>query len=243
VESRAATTLARALQRHDRISAEEQRILGELPWRIKEFAVRSEIVKAGSQPSDCCMILEGFAARAQYLGDGKRQLTALHIPGDFVDLHSFTLKTMDHSVMALNRCLIALVGHEAIGRVTEVSPHLTRLFWMSTNVDAAIQRAWIVRLGQLSSEGHMAHLLCEIYLRLKAVDLASEWSFELPITQTELADFMGRSTVHVNRTLQALRTRRLVSWDKARVQILNWERLQKVASFDATYLNLVRKPR
>lgn len=243
MQKRAASTLVRALLRHDDVSAEEIAILEQLPWRVREFSDETEIVKEGFEVTECCMVLEGFAARAQYLGNGKRQLTALHIPGDFVDLHSFTLKIMDHSVIALSRCVMAFVNHESMLRVTEISPHLTRLLWLGTNVDAAIQRAWIVCLGRLSSEGHMAHLLCETYLRLKSVDRATEWAFDLPISQIELADFMGLSTVHVNRTLQGLRNRGLVSWDKSRVQILNWKRLQDIASFDATYLNLVKKPR
>ena len=187
--------------------------------------------------------MEGFAARYKLLASGKRQITAIHIPGDFVDLHSFTLKRMDHGIAALSACKIAVVPHEALHRITEEHPHLTRLLWLNTTIDGAIHRQTVVLLGRQDARGKLAHLVCELYVRLKTVREVDGLRFRLPVTQAELGDMLGLSTVHVNRTLQDLRGEGLLTWERADVEILDWERLCETAQFDPDYLNLTFEPR
>jgi CRP-like cAMP-binding protein len=231
------------LSRHDSISAEEERVLDGAVDRVESYRTGEDIVLQDSRPGESCLMLAGFSGRSQFLADGRRQLTAIHLPGDFVDLHSLLLKVMDHGVVALTDCQVARVPHERLRKISEEQPHLTRLLWLSTVVDAAIHRAWIVAMGRRSAVAQMAHFLCEIYLRLQAVELTDGRSFEFNITQGEIADMLGRSTVHVNRTLQFLRKKALVVWRGTRVTIEDWERLQEIADFDPTYLSLRKEPR
>ena len=142
----------RSLERRDSLSDDEIRTISELPSRPAVFTAGEEIVVEGSRLKESCLVTSGFAARSQSLRSGERQITAVHVPGDFVDLHSMLLKVMDHSVVALGPCKVAFVPHEAIRVVTETSPHLARMFWLSTVIDGAIQRTWITCLGRRSRE-------------------------------------------------------------------------------------------
>ena len=176
--------------------------------------------------------------RYKMLADGRRQILAFHTPGDIPDLHSLSLATMDHSVAALTRCRVAFIAHEHLRSVMDASPRIRNALSRDTEIDAAIFRAWITGMGQRSAYGHMAHLLCEMFTRLRAVGLTSDGSCDLPMTQEELGDALGLSTVHVNRTLQELREVGLVSWRGTRLAVLDWEALKQVGDFDPAYLHL-----
>lgn len=211
--------------------------------RTVAFRPDEDMVREGDRPTESKLLLEGFAARYKLLASGKRQITHIHVSGDFVDLHSFPLKRMDHGIVALSPCKVGIVPHEVIHRITQEHPHLTRLLWMNTAIDRAIHRQTIVVVGRQDARGKLAHLICELFLRLESVGLAEGRSFHLPITQAEIGDVLGLSTVHVNRTLQELRSGRLLRWERTAVEILDWERLCEVAEFNPDYLNLVHEPR
>ncbi len=231
------------LGRRDKLSEAEQQILETSAFTVRTFAAGEEIVAEGDSCDFSCLILEGWASRNKRLHDGRQQITAFHIVGDFVDLHSFLLKPMDHTVAAVTGCKMAMVKHSALREITENHPHLTRMLWLSTLIDAAIHREWLVTLGRLPAPAHLAHLICEMYLRLEAVGAAENHAFEFPVTQTLLADALGLSTVHVNRVVQELRREKLIAWRGARVSIPNFDRLKLFAEFDPTYLNLLVAPR
>jgi CRP-like cAMP-binding protein len=178
----------------------------------------------------------GFAGRIKSLPDGRRQILAIEVPGDFSDLHSFLLKKMDHSIEALSHCEIAKVPHTKLVDITERFPRLTRALWWDTAVDAAVQREWATSLGCRSAYEQIAHLLCELLIRLQAVGLADGNSYDLPITQERLGEAFGLSTVHVNRTLQALRRGQLIISEGGRITIPDVEALKEVAGFDPVYL-------
>ncbi|MGB3416137.1 MAG: Crp/Fnr family transcriptional regulator [Mesorhizobium sp.] len=233
----------RSISRRDNLSSREVALINALPKRIQTFLNGGEVVAEDSRPGESCMILKGFAARTHYSRDGSRQITALHAPGDFVDLHAYLLRVMDHGVVAIGRCDVAYVSYDTIRRVTEESPHLGRLFWLSTVIDAAIQRAWITCLGRRTAEQRMAHLFCELYLRLEAAGIATGNSFHLPLTQSQLADLLGLSVVHVNKRLQKLRSSRLIDWRGSVVVIRDFGDLARLAEFDPTYLSLRVEPR
>jgi CRP-like cAMP-binding protein len=141
----------RSLERRDSLSDDEIKTISDLPARPAVFTAGEEIVMEGSRPKNSCLVTAGFAARSQSLRSGERQITAVHVPGDFVDLHSMVLKVMDHSVVALGPCKVAFIPHENIKTVTEQNPHLARMFWLSTTIDGAIQRTWITCLGRRSA--------------------------------------------------------------------------------------------
>ena len=133
--------------------------------------------------------------------------------------------------------------HEALRQITEAHPHLGRLLSLQIAIDGAVHRQWLVMTGRAPAQTRFAHLLCELLLRLQAVGQAQDRRFHLPLTQQTLGDMLGISTVHVNRTLQDLRAEGLVTWNGGVVEILGWDRLQEIAEFDPTYLNLVHEPR
>jgi CRP-like cAMP-binding protein len=194
------------------------------------------MIREGDRPTESTVLLTGFAVRYSLLRNGKRQITALHVPGDFVDLHSFFIKKMDHAVMAITPCTVGGVSHEILRDISENYPHLARLLGVNIAVDGAIHRQWIVAMGRRSALEHAAHLLCELFLRLQVVGLTEGYSFKLPLTQAELGDTLGLSTVHVNRVLQELR-KDLITWRGETVVIEDWARLQELAEFDPTFLS------
>ena len=235
--------LVNALGGRDRLSAQDKALILSLPRRQRLFPKGAQLVVEHTRPTESCLIISGLVAREVFLSDGSRQISAIHVPGDFVDLHAFLLKLMDHSVVALTPCEAVFVPHGDLLRISEQSPHLTRLFWLSTVIDGAIQRAWIASMGRRSPRAHISHLLCEMYLRLGVAGLVENDAFDLPINQPDLADMLGLSLVHINRTLKELRQDNLFTWEGGRVVMRDYKQLAEVADFDPVYLNLIREPR
>lgn len=167
-------------------------------------------------------------------------MTQLSVAGDFLDLHSLLMKQIDHGVTAVTDCVTASLSHAHLTRIVEGYPHLARLLWLEIAVDGAIQREWFHRLARQDALGRMAHLFCELHARLEAVGLARQDGFELRLTQKDLADCLGLSTVHVNRTLAELRRRDLVEWQGGQLAVLNSGALGRLAEFDPKYLRLSR---
>lgn len=231
------------LERRDRLSDDERRALQDAIARVREVDARADIVQQGSRPTESCLVLEGFAARYKVTETGKRQITAVHVPGDFVDLHSLLLKVMDHGVLALTPCKVALVPHDALRRITDDHPHLSRLLWLSTLIDGAIHREWLVAMGRLSAVERLAHLICEVFTRLDVIGLTDGTTFRFPLNQVETADALGLSIVHVNRVLQELRGHGLLTWRGEVIAIEDVAALKRFAQFDPTYLHLEREPR
>jgi CRP-like cAMP-binding protein len=231
------------LEKRDRLSAEEKALLSEALSETQAFVRHEDLVREGSEPTYSSLLINGFAARYKLLANGRRQLTAIHVVGDFIDLHSFLLKPMDHSVVALTSGAIAKVPHNKLKSISETSAHLARLLWLSTLIDAAIHREWIASIGGRTAKSRLAHLLCELFLRLEAVGKTDGGSFDLPLTQTEIAEAHGLSLVHINRSIRALRATGAFQWKGGRVVIENWKLLQEIGDFNPVYLNLKRKPR
>lgn len=238
-----ANPLALNLLRRDTLSESERAVVEEIVRSVQEAPADVELVSEGEAPTMSTVILSGFAARANFLRSGSRQLSAIHVPGDFIDLHSLLLARMDHSVVTMTRCTFAKVPHQMLRDLTVREPHLMRVLWLLTVVDAAISRRWLIAVGRLGSQGQIAHFLCEMYTRLRAVQLAADYRFELPLTQVELGDTMGLSAVHINRTLQQLRAERLIDWQGTSVTLLDWRGLVSLSEFDPAYLNLQPHPR
>lgn len=238
----AVAPLVAVLEQHDHVSDQEKDALRNLGWRQRDFARGSEIVADRSRPTESCLLVSGFAARAVILHNGSRQITAVHIAGDFVDLHGMFLDVMDHSVAALTECRAVFVEHAALRKFSADYPRLWRLLMVTLAIDAAIQRAWMVGLGRRNPLSHLANLFCELYLRLKVIGAVENDGFEFRIGQADIADMLGLSVVHTNRTLQELRSSGAISWTNGRVQIQDWDTLQGIAEFDPTYLNLSRVP-
>jgi CRP-like cAMP-binding protein len=233
--------LIRKLESIGALSEADRGALASLPMQVRTFEADEDVVREGDVPSVCCLLLDGFMHRYKVLADGKRQILAIHTPGDMPDLLSLFLHRLDHNLAASVPSQAGFIPHEALRALMRRFPTLTELFWRDTLIDAAIFRAWIVAMGQRPARSHMAHLLCEVFTRLRAVGLTQDNSCSLPLTQEELGDACGLSTVHVNRTLQELRGDGLIAFHHGRLTILDWARLQEVAEFDPAYLHL-RQP-
>jgi CRP-like cAMP-binding protein len=230
------------LRARDDLSAEEEQAIRASVSEVIEVPPDKTIIRAGDRLTSSTLLLDGILCRYKDLSEGQRQITELHVTGDFADLHSFTLKRLDHNVMTLTRCRIALVPHDRLKSITQDHPHLTRLYWFSTNLDASIHREWEVSLGRRSAISRMAHLFCELRVRLGIVGQAVESGYALPLTQTDLAECLGLTPVHVNRTLKVLRERGLLAFRGGRVDIQDLPGLERVAEFDPAYLYLEHQP-
>jgi CRP-like cAMP-binding protein len=233
-----ATPLIHKLGSQIVLSDDERNALQSITGTIKTLDAHQDIVREGDRPSACCLILEGFAYRYKLTETGKRQILSFHIPGEIPDLQSLHLDVMDHSLGTLARSKLAFLSHETVRDLTRRCPRIADAFWRETLIDVAIFREWMVGLGRREAYARVAHLLCELYVRLKAVGLANGHAYELPLTQAELGDAFGLSTVHVNRTLQDLRGEGLITLGSRSVTVKDWERLRAAGEFDPTYLHL-----
>lgn len=229
-------TLITGLRRFQKLPERSEESLRQLPIRVVEFSHNQDIVHAGDRPHESCLLIEGYAARAQYLRDGGRQLDAIHVPGDFVDLHSLHLQQMDHGVVAMGPCKTGFVPHRDLLETMRGDQDLMWTLWQTAVMDAAICRTWITCLGRRPAEKHLAHLICELFVRLREINLLEGNAFSFPVMQTDLADMLGLSTVHVSRTLKLLHQRGLVNVDRSIFQVLDFDGLAQFAEFDETYL-------
>src|SRR3984885_16041106 len=194
--------LLRKLANFTKLSDEECAAVKECTQDVHEFGAREDVISQGDRTSGVKLLLEGFACRYKTLEDGRREIGAYFVPGDLCDLRVFILKRMDHSIGAIAPSRVATISPENVLKLTHSYPALTRALWWSTLVEEAILREWIVNVGQRNALERMAHLFCELLYRFRAVGLNQGLSCTLPLTQTELAETLGLSSVHVNRTLQ-----------------------------------------
>jgi CRP-like cAMP-binding protein len=231
------------LRARDIVDEEEEQVLRDAIGSVKELPAGRVIVRSGTTLSESTLLFDGFVCRYKDLADGQRQIMEIHVPGDFLDLHGFLLKRIDHNVAAMTPVRYASVPHDALRRISEEHPHLTRILWFSTLLDAAIHREKILSIGRRSAVARIGHILCELYVRLKLVGLAGENRYPLPLKQADLADATGLTSVHVNRMLRKLRNDEIVTFRGGEVIIHDWERLQRVAEFNPVYLHLERRPR
>ncbi|MEA3061191.1 MAG: hypothetical protein QOJ94_972 [Sphingomonadales bacterium] len=240
---RALEALLLKLRARDVVNEAEQEVLRGAIARTGELAAGRPLVRPQVTLSESILLFEGLVCRYKDLAGGERQIMELHVPGDFVDLHGFLLKRLDHTVGTLTPVRYAVVPHDALRMITETQPHLARILWFSTLVDAAIHREQIVSVGRRTALSRIAHLLCELNVRLNIVGLADSDGYALPLTQADVADATGLTSVHVNRMLRKLRNDDLLTFRNGRVTIHDWDGLQRVAEFDPTYLHLERRPR
>ena len=232
------TVHLKKLRRRFEISSEEERVIRDAIAEVRRVPADEVIIRAGEELNVSLLLIDGWLARTKDLAGGERQVTQLHVAGDFADLHGFALKRLDHDVTTMSDCRIAVAPHEKIREFTEKHPRLGRIYWFCTNVDAAIQRELTLSLGQRSAISRMAHLFCELYVRLNVVGRTRDDGYELPLTQRELSECLGLTVVHANRTLQELRRRGLVELENRHLKILDRRGLEGVAEFDPDYLYL-----
>jgi CRP-like cAMP-binding protein len=232
------SAVASKLEAFTRLSADDKAALAQVSRNVRNVEPRRDLISEGDKPRYVHLVLDGWGCRYKQLPDGKRQIVSLFIPGDFCDLNVYILKYMDHSIGAITRLKVAMITPEEMTALTTERPRITQALWWHELVTTAIQREWTLNLGQRSAYERLAHLLIELYLRLKTVGRAHDGRCDFPLTQNDLADATGLTAVHVNRTLQELRRDNLIELDRKQLQILDLERMIDVSMFNPNYLHL-----
>jgi CRP-like cAMP-binding protein len=216
--------------------ADRQALLG-LPHSLRKLTAGAHIIRDGDPAENCCLLLSGFAYRYRITGEGGRQIISFHVAAEFLDLQNSFLGIADHSVQMLTDAEVALVPSSAMQELAMTRPALGRALWIDTLIDASIFREWVVNVGRRDSRARIAHLLCEFSLRLEAAGLASNHRYELPMTQEQLADAVGLTSVHVNRVLKQLGEEGLISRDRRSITIEDWGRMRAAGDFNERYLH------
>jgi CRP-like cAMP-binding protein len=223
------------------LTEDERQALETLPMQGMAIKDHQDIVREGDCPSRSCLLLSGFACVYKMTAQGKRQIVSFAIAGDIPDLQSLHLTVLDNSISTLSPCRVGFITHDDLRYLCARYPRLAAAFWRETLIDAAIFREWVMNVGQREGVSRMAHVLCELLVRLRAVDLVEDHVCDLPITQGEFADALGFTNVHVNRVLQQMRADGLIETQGTRLRVPDWDRLKEVGEFDPTYLHLVRE--
>ena len=208
---------------------------------VRTVPAKQDILSEGERPDHVHVICEGWAARYKTLPSGARQIVAFLIPGDFCDLHVAILGHMDHGIVALTRCRVAYIPSAELDALTSDHNGLTKALWWATLVDEGVLREWILNVGRRNAMERIAHLLCETHVRMKMVGLVDGDRFALPLTQEQLADATGLTPVHVNRTLQRLRSDNLIEIGSGTLTIPDVSALREAAGFNGNYLHIRRR--
>jgi CRP-like cAMP-binding protein len=226
------------LEAFTRLASDDAAALDRACRNIRFVDARCDLIAEGVRPRHVHVVLDGWAARCRMLADGAKQIVSLLLPGDFCDINASILKVMDHSITALSRLKVATMTRDEMSELAAGRPPIAQALCWHELVDAAIQREWTVNLGQRNAYERLGHLLVELYLRLETVGRAGNGACDFPLTQNDLADATGLTSVHVNRTLQELRRDGLIALERKRLHILDLDRLMDVSMFNPAYLHL-----
>jgi CRP-like cAMP-binding protein len=230
--------LTRKLESFEPLSDQARWALNGLVIKVRQVGARQDLIQEGDKPENVLLILDGFACRYKVLPDGQRQIMALLVPGDFCDLNVFILDEMDHAIGTISTCQVVDIPRQAIDETATHHASIARAFWWCSLVDGAVLREWLVNIGGRLPAPRIAHLFCELLMRLEAVGRVTDNSYAFPLTQTEIAETMGLSDVHVNRTLGDLRALGLIHLKQRVLTILDVERLKAFCDFTPNYLHL-----
>jgi CRP-like cAMP-binding protein len=229
--------LVRRWSNHCKLSEPDRLAILELPFTQRTFGKDAYMVREGERATECTVLLKGFAFRQKLLSDGGRQIISFHIPSEFIDLQNGLLGVADHNVQSMNRVEVAAVPRDALMDLADRHPAVRLAMWFDTLVDSSIFREWVVNVGRRDSRARIAHLLCELALRLNRNGDGNDGVFDFPITQEQLADATGLTPVHTNRTLQSLRRDGLIQLRNGFLRVLDWKGLREVGDFDELYLH------
>ena len=236
-----APLVRKLLNTHPLGNADRAAILS-LPCTLRQLENGQYIVREGDVPTHSCLVVTGFAVRHKIMGDGARQIVNIHVSGDMVDLQNSLLSVADHNVQALTTMQAAFIPREAIVELAFARPSVGMALWLETLIEGSIAREWIANVGRRDSRTRVAHLLCEFAYRLDGVGIGKACNYELPMTQEQIADAVGLTSVHVNRTLKGLELSGLITRSKRSVAINDLARLADAGDFRSTYLHLPPEP-
>lgn len=232
------TYLLRQLELYSKLPEDDRGRVLELPYRLRRLDAGSYLVREGDTPTQCMVLASGYAFRQKVTGDGSRQILAVCIPGDAVDLQNMFLDVSDHSVQLLTQAKVADVPREALQELVLTRSAIGTAIIQLTLVEASILREWVVNVGRRDARERIAHILCEFAVRLESRGLLTDHDFELPMTQEQLADATGLTSVHVNRVLKGLEADGLISRKRRHIHYSDWRSLQEAGDFSRRYLHI-----
>jgi CRP-like cAMP-binding protein len=216
----------------------ERAALEQLCGNVRQYREGTDLIHEGDKPKVVFLILKGWAFRYKQLTDGSRQIMAYLVPGDLCDIQIFLFEKMDHSIGLLSDAEVVQIPAAQILDLMDRFPRIERALMWATLVDEATLREWLLNVGQRTALQRLAHLFCELCVRLSVIRLVDDdGSFAMPLTPTELADTTGMTAVHLNRTLQRLRADKLVSTRRGRLTIHDFDGLAEIAGFNKEYLH------
>jgi CRP-like cAMP-binding protein len=224
------------LKRFNTLSADDRQRIAKLPLKLVSYPASREVVSHGNSTSRCTLVLDGFLYSHKAALGSRRQITSFFVPGDVADLATLYLPAVDHSISTLGPAVLALVPHSVLKEAIDKSTSLSQAFWRETLIQAAIFQEWVVNLGRRDAFARLAHVLCELTVRLQASGLARDLSFAVPWTQLHVADACGISNVHANRVIQEFRHLGILEWDSRRLTIHDWNALTRFGDFNDDYL-------
>lgn len=227
----------RKLARLSELDDLDRQAIAALPFRMATATPGRHLVREFDQVTECCILLDGFACRHKTTSGGGRQIVSFHLPGDILDLQHLLFSRADHNVQTISEVSVAWVPAAALKQAAQERPRIGDALWRDTLIDASIFREWVLNVGRRDAKSRIAHMLCEFAARRQAAGLGPPERFRLPMTQEEIADATGLTTVHVNRMLQALSADGVIERDRRELKILDWDRMRRVADFDAAYLH------
>jgi len=217
------------------MTQEERDIVESLIESTERFTSGSVLLERGQLANRSTMLIEGYLLRTM-IEDGRRFVVGIHVPGDFADLHGFALKRLDHNIVTVGEALVGYASHERLQEVVARYPHLTRLLWFSTLLDAAIHRQWILKMEELTAARRVAHVFAELWQRLDNVELGRRDGLRTPLIQADLADMCGTTAIHMNRALGQLRKEGIAEFRRGALYVKDRARLEEYAAFDPDYL-------
>jgi CRP-like cAMP-binding protein len=221
------------------LSADDEAAILALPYVVRTYEPNAYLLREGAPPNrHCSFVLSGYAYRQKLTAQGGRQIVSLHLTGDILDLQQLFLKQADHNVQALTQLETANIESAALRALAAERPAVAQAMWVDALVDASIFREWVMNVGRRDARTRIAHLLCEFAARMKAAGLNDGDRYELPMTQEQIADATGLTSVHVNRTLKSLAADGVVHRDKRFLSFTDWDNARSVADFSALYLHL-----
>ena len=230
--------LARRLGTYTPIDEFDRQALLDLPCTTRTIEPQGYLLREGDRPTLTAVLVSGFAFRQKLTGGGSRQIVSVLVPGDPVDFQNLYLDEADHNVQALTMVEAALIARDDLQELARVRPAIGRAMFVITLVEASIFREWILNVGRRPAHARVAHVLCELALRLESQGLADAHGYHLPLTPEQLADVCGLTPVHINRTLKALEARGLIRREKRKVSFPDWQALREVGDFNQRYLHL-----
>lgn len=229
--------LTRKLDAMAKLGKAELEAIQALPYRLEDVAAARHLVREGTAPADCCVLIRGYACRYKLTASGARQIVSFHIAGDILDLQHIHLQTADHHVQAVTSARVAWISKAQFRSLALQWPQIAEAMWRDSLIDASIFREWVLNVGRRDAKSRIAHMLCEFLMRCETAGLVNRKVFELPLTQEHIADATGLTSVHVNRMLKLLTSEGALEGGSRSYRVASWERLKAIGEFDQAYLH------